>query len=66
MGEAILLRDRDASEMLGISRSHFRAQVNLGVFPLPLKIGANSRWRKDELIGALKNLEARQVEATNK
>jgi predicted DNA-binding transcriptional regulator AlpA len=65
MGEAILLRDRDASEMLGISRSHFRHQVAQGVFPLPIKLGANSRWRRDEILKALENLEAQPIKTIN-
>lgn len=61
MTEPFLLRDRDASELLGISRSHFRLQVANGTFPKPLKLGSNSRWRRDQIIDALEILEAQQI-----
>ena len=45
----LLLRDHEAAEMLGISRSSVHRLRNTGQFPLPVRMGASVRWRKVEL-----------------
>ena len=51
--QAILLSDHVAAAWLGISRATFWRRVKDGTFPTPLKIGAATRWRRDELLAAL-------------
>ena len=57
-----LIRDLEAAEMLGASKSTFWRHVASGVFPRPIKIGGMSRWRRSE-IEAVINRAAAQREA---
>jgi predicted DNA-binding transcriptional regulator AlpA len=44
-----LLRDTEASAMLGIGRSTFHRWVYAGDFPQPVKVGGCTRWWKSEI-----------------
>lgn len=55
---AILLNDRDAAALLGLSRPTFWRRVNDGTFPQPVRFGRNTRWRRDELISAVERATA--------
>ena len=57
-GAAFLLSDNAASAWLGISRATFWRRVNDGTLPKPIKIGGATRWRRDELMGAVEKAAA--------
>jgi predicted DNA-binding transcriptional regulator AlpA len=46
-----LLRDTEASAMLGIGRSTFHRWVGAGELPQPLKLGGCTRWWQSEIEG---------------
>ena len=46
----IFLSDRQAANLLGCSRSHWRNLHRLGLCPAPIHLGHSTRWRRDELI----------------
>ncbi|WP_170400725.1 helix-turn-helix transcriptional regulator [Ruegeria arenilitoris] len=57
-----LLRDTEASALLGIGRSTFHRWVACGDLPKPLKMGTCSRWWQSELEAYLADLsEARDA-----
>lgn len=53
-----LLRDREASDMLGRSRAKFRAQVRAGELPQPVRDGNMTFWRQSELLAVIEALAA--------
>jgi prophage regulatory protein len=46
---AELIRIKDVSELVSVSRSHIYRQIEAGLFPPPVKIGRSSRWRRSDL-----------------
>lgn len=44
-----LLSDREAADMLSMSRPTFRRRVKEGLIPKPLKLGYLSRWCQSEI-----------------
>jgi predicted DNA-binding transcriptional regulator AlpA len=48
----ILVKDREAAEMLSIGRSTFWREVGRGNLPPPVKIGGLTRWRVSDLQAA--------------
>ena len=46
----ILVNDREAAELLGISRATLWRHSRSGVLPAPLRIGGATRWRRSELV----------------
>jgi predicted DNA-binding transcriptional regulator AlpA len=51
-----LLRDTEASALLGIGRSTFHRWVAEGSFPKPVKMGGCTRWWKSEIEGRVASL----------
>lgn len=62
----ILLPDTSAAEWLGISRATFWRRVGDGTLPRPVKIGALTRWRRDELLAAVERASAARSTKTAK
>ena len=52
----LLINDRDSARLIGVSRATFWRRVADGTLPGPLKIGAASRWRRDEILAAIERL----------
>ena len=48
--EKLLLRPDEVADMLGVSRSQLYKLHSSGRFPLPVRLGRSTRWRKRELI----------------
>lgn len=44
-----LLTDREAANMLTMSRPTFRRRVKAGLIPMPIKLGSLSRWCESEI-----------------
>lgn len=53
---ALLMADHTAAAFLGISRATLWRRVKDGTLPQPVKIGAATRWKRDELIAAIERL----------
>lgn len=53
---ALLISDHTAAALLGISRATLWRRVKDGTLPQPVKIGAATRWKRDELITAVERL----------
>lgn len=53
---ALLISDHTAAALLGISRATLWRRVKDGTLPRPVKIGAATRWKRDELITAVERL----------
>ena len=53
---AFLMSDHTASGFLGISRATLWRRVKDGTLPNPIRIGAATRWKRDELIAAVERL----------
>lgn len=53
---ALLISDHTAAALLGISRATLWRRVKDGTLPQPVKIGAATRWKRDELIAAVERL----------
>ena len=47
--EPLLLTANEAAVLLGISRSNLYRLNSSGRLPLPVRLGASVRWRRDEL-----------------
>lgn len=45
----MLVKDREAAEMLSLGVSTFRKYVAEGLLPQPVKIGGSVRWRISEI-----------------
>lgn len=45
-----LLRDTEAAELCGLSRSGWHKANSAGRVPLPVRIGRATRWRRTELL----------------
>lgn len=50
---ALLLSDHSAAALLGISRATLWRRVKDRTLPAPIKIGHATRWRRDEMLGAV-------------
>ena len=48
-----LLNAKDVMAVLGVSRSTLHRLVKAGKFPPPIKLGAQARWRPDDIESAL-------------
>lgn len=46
----VALRVEDVAEMLAISERHVWTLVAQGKFPKPFKLGASSRWLREEVV----------------
>lgn len=53
-----LLADREAANLLGISRATFWRRVSDRSIPPPIKLAGVSRWRRDELLAVIDRLTA--------
>ena len=53
---ALLMADHTAAAFLGISRATLWRRVKDGTLPNPIRIGAVTRWKRDELIAAVERL----------
>lgn len=53
----LLLTATDICELLHMSRRWLHRAVSAGQFPRPLKIGRASRWRRDDVLTFVENLE---------
>ena len=56
----LLLTVEEVSEMIGRSVSSIYGDEKKGVFPSPLKLGASSRWRKDEVLAWIEEQAAKR------
>ena len=56
--EHTLLRDREAAQLLGVSRSSLWRRVKDGTFPKPVKIGQMSRFVASEIFEAIERAKA--------
>ena len=55
-----LLRDHQACQLIGCSKSTFWRRVADGTFPRPLKIGGLSRWPQSEILNAIELAKTRR------
>lgn len=58
MSEPILLSDREAAALLGMSRATLWRRTRDKSLPQPVKIFGLTRWRRDELLAAIDALSA--------
>lgn len=58
MKQDILIRDRDAAELLGCSKATFWRRVADGTFPKPVKIGGMSRWQHSDITTVINQAKA--------
>ena len=56
---SLLLSDKTASQLLGISRATFWRRVSDKTLPPPIRLGGVTRWRRDELERAIATASAR-------
>ena len=56
----LLLSVEEVSEMIGRSVSSIYSDEKKGLFPSPLKLGASSRWRKDEVLAWIEEQAAKR------
>lgn len=55
----LLLSDKSAATLLGISRATFWRRVSDKTLPSPIHLGGVTRWRRDELERAIAAASAR-------
>ena len=55
----LLLSDKSAAVLLGISRATFWRRVSDKTLPSPIRLGGVTRWRRDELERAIVTASAR-------
>lgn len=55
---SLLLKDKEAAALLGISRATFWKRVGDGTLPGAIRIGAATRWRRDEIEGFIEQATA--------
>ncbi|MFC0339774.1 helix-turn-helix transcriptional regulator [Paracoccus niistensis] len=58
-----LLRDKDAAEALGVSKTTFWRRVNDGTVPPPVKIGGSTRWPQSEIQAVIERAKATRMAA---
>lgn len=58
INEDVLIRDRDAAELLGCSKATFWRRVADGTFPKPVKIGGMSRWPHSDITTVINQAKA--------
>lgn len=46
----LLIDDREAAALCGVSRSHWRTLLQMGRVPTPIRLGRAVRWRREELV----------------
>lgn len=56
-----LIRDTDASQMLGCSKATFWRRVADGTIPKPVKIGGMSRWPLSEIAQVINQAKAQRA-----
>lgn len=56
-----LLKAREAAAHLGISEPTFWRHVGKGTLPKPVKLGANSRWPRSEILGFIETAKANRI-----
>lgn len=62
MSEAILLSDRQAAALFGMSRATLWRRVRDKSLPQPVRLHGLTRWRRDELLAAIDALSAERCE----
>lgn len=55
-----LIRDNEASKIIGCSKSSFWRRVADGTFPPPVKIGGLSRWLRSDIVNAIELAKERR------
>lgn len=61
-----LIRDTDAANIIGCSKSSFWRRVADGTFPQPVKIGGLSRWLKTDILDAIESAKNKRDESAQK
>ena len=62
MSEPVLLSDRNAATLLGMSRATLWRRVRDKSLPQPVRLHGLTRWRRDELLAAVDALSAKRRE----